>query len=513
MYKVSNFSKCKWSSILVALCLTNSSLISADDAKKSAKVKAAVPELVEVVTEHSAKFNGQKVTYKAVAGEVALKNDKGEVTGHLFSTSYLRTNHKQGSARPVTFVFNGGPGSASLWLHMGSFGPKRVLVNSKADEDDGAAPYPLVDNPDSLLDQTDLVFIDPIGTGYSRLVGNGKPEDYWGLKADTDSIAEFIRIWITKHKRWNAPKYIIGESYGSPRAVGVTRALRQNGQDIALNGIVMISQAMDYTGSSPFDDNLIGYVTFFPTYAALAHYHGKAGQNESAESFIEKSRQFAVNEYLPALFKGNGLSNSDKERLAEKMSQFIGLDKEYILRSNLRVLVGRFAKELLRDQGLSLGHLDGRYKSSEIDQVASRTNGDAASDSIGSAYTAAINHYFQTSLGVNLDRQYRIRHPKIGEHWDWKPIVDNPFGDVEFMNVSRILSTQMRKNKDLKILVASGYFDLVTPFFDAEYTFARHGFRKEQVTMTYYPGGHMMYVNDESFDQLTKDVRAFLSNK
>ncbi|MFT5453183.1 MAG: carboxypeptidase C (cathepsin A) [Enterobacterales bacterium] len=512
MYRVINLSKSAWNLVLVVLCLTNSLLVSAEDANETAKVKTAIPELVEVITEHSARFNGQKVTYKAVAGEVALKNDKDEVTGHLFSTSYLRTNHKQGNGRPVTFVFNGGPGSASLWLHMGSFGPKRVLVNSKANEDDGAAPYPLVHNPDSLIDQTDLVFIDPIGTGYSRLVGNGKPEDYWGLKADTDSIAEFIRIWITKHKRWNAPKYIIGESYGSPRAVGVTRSLRQNGQDIALNGIVMISQAMDYTGSSPFDDNLIAYVTYLPTYAALAQYHGKAGQNESAESFIEKSRQFAVNEYLPALFKGNGLSKPDKERLAEKMSQFIGLDKEYILRSNLRVLVSRFAKELLGDEGLSIGFLDGRYKSSEIDQVASRANSDAASDSIGSAYTTAINHYFQTSLGVNLQRQYRIRNPDIGKHWDWTPIVSNPFDEREFMNVSRILSTEMRKNKDLNILVASGYFDMVTPFFDAEYTFARHGIRKEQVTMTYYPAGHMMYVNDESFIQLTKDVRDFLSN-
>jgi carboxypeptidase C (cathepsin A) len=513
MYKVINNLKCKWNLALVALCLVNCSLVGAEETNISAEDKASIPELIEVITKHSAKFNGQKVTYKAIAGEIALNNDKNEVTGHLFSTSYIRTNHKQGSRRPVAFIFNGGPGSASLWLHMGSFGPKRVLVNSKANEDDGAAPYPLVDNPDSLLDQTDLVFIDPIGTGYSRLVGNGKPEDYWGLKADTDSIAEFIRLWITKHNRWNAPKYIIGESYGSPRAVGITRALRQNGQDIALNGIVMISQAMDYTGSSPFDDNLIAYVTFFPTFAATAQYHGKAGKNESAESFIERSRQFAVNEYLPALFKGNGLSKSDKESLAAKMSEFIGLDKDYILRSNLRVLVGRFAKELLRDQGLSIGHLDGRYKSSEIDQVASRTNVDAASDSIGSAYTTAMNHYFQTSLGINLQRQYRIRNPKIGENWDWTPIVSNPFDEGEFMNVSRILSTQMRKNKDLKILVASGYFDMVTPFFDAEYTFARHGIGKEQVTMTYYPAGHMMYVNDESFDQLTKDVRAFLSDK
>jgi len=450
------------------------------------------------------------VKYNVVAGETALANKSGDVVGHLFSTSYFRTNHSQSSKRPVTFVFNGGPGSSSMWLHMGLLGPKAVEVNSDANEDDGAAPYNISNNSNSLLNQTDLVFIDPIGTGYSRLVGKGKPKDFWGLKADTDSIAEFIRIWITKHKRWNSPKYIIGESYGSPRAVGVTNALRHNGIDIALNGIVMISQAMDYTGSSPFNDNLIAYVTFFPTLAAIAHYHGKAGSEDTLDSFVQKSRVFATNEYLPALFKGNQLSKQQKMSIAEKMASFIGLDQNYILRSNLRILASRFSKELLRAEGKTVGFLDGRYTHTEIDQVAGRPSGDAAGESISSAYTVAINEYFQNTLKVDLQRTYRNSSSEVGEHWDWSPIEPSPYEEPEFVNVARILSKQMRRNKDLNILVASGYYDMITPFFDAEYTFARHGIQKSQVTMTYYPAGHMMYVNEPSFKDLIRDIRGFI---
>jgi carboxypeptidase C (cathepsin A) len=495
---------------LLAVSLLVLPLSAAHSAENNPSMDKKIPELVEFKTEHKGNFGGQSVKYKVIAGEIALSNKDGEVTGHLFSTSYFRTNHNEGSKRPVAFIFNGGPGSASMWLHMGLLGPKKVDVVSDASDDDGAAPYSISNNPDSLLDKADLVFIDPIGTGYSRLVGKGEPKDYWGLKADTSSVAEFIRIWITKHKRWNSPKYIIGESYGSPRAAGVAKALRSNGKDIALNGIVMISQAMDYTGSTPIDDNLIAYVTFFPTYAAIAHFHGKAGKGESLEAFVEKSRVFASDEYLPALFKGNQLSASEKSDIAQKVASFTGLNKDYVLRSDLRILASRFSKELLREEGKTVGFLDGRYTHTEIDQVAGRPTGDAAGESIRSAYSVAINQYFQSELKVDLERQYYTSSPDVGRHWDWSPIEANAYGEPEFINVSRILSKQMRRNKDLKVLVASGYYDMITPFFDAEYTFARHGIDKSQVTMTYYPAGHMMYVNEPSFIDLIKDMRAFI---
>ncbi|WP_133470437.1 S10 family peptidase [Paraglaciecola marina] len=476
---------------------------------KEAKVTIEIPELVGFKTSHKGKFNGVKVNYDVVAAETALANDKGEVVGHLFATSYFRTNDKSEN-RPVAFVFNGGPGSASTWLHMGLLGPKKVDLVSDASADDGAAPFSLSNNDLTILDKADLVFIDPIGTGYSRLVGEGKPEDFWSLKADTDSIAEFIRIWVTQNKRWNSAKYLIGESYGSPRAVGVAKALRSNGLDIALNGIVMISQAMDYTGSTPVDDNLVAFVTYFPTLTAVAHFHKKAGVGESLESFLDKSRAFAVDEYLPALFKGNLLSDIEKKTIAAKMSTFIGLDQSYILQSDLRVLSARFTKELLRDQGKTVGILDGRYTSEEVDLVAGRPSSDAASESIGSAYAVAINHYMQEVLNINVETPYYLSSSKVGKNWDWAAIEPNAYDEPEYVKVARILSKEMRKNKDLKLLVASGYYDLVTPFFDAEYTVARHGFKRENITMTYYPAGHMMYVNKPSLNRLLKDIHDFI---
>ncbi|MFT2090712.1 S10 family peptidase [Paraglaciecola sp. 2405UD69-4] len=485
--------------------------VSAQEPKESEeKSQKSIPKLVSFHTSHKGKFNGVKVNYDVVAAETALSNEEGLVVGHLFSTSYFRTNDKN-TNRPVAFIFNGGPGSASTWLHMGLLGPKNINVVSDASSDDGAAPFGLSDNELTILDKADLVFIDPIGTGYSRLVGDGKAEDFWGLKADTDSIAEFIRIWITKHKRWNSAKYLIGESYGSPRAVGVAKALRSNGLDIALNGIVMISQAMDYTGSTPVDDNLLAFVTYFPTLTAVAHYHQKAGVGEPLESFLDKSRTFAVDEYLPALFKGNLLSAAEKQEIAAKMSSFIGLSQTYILQSDLRILSGRFAKELLRDEGRTIGILDGRYTSEEIDVIAGRPTSDAASESIGSAYAVAINEYMQNDLKVNLQTPYYLSSSKVGKNWDWSAIEPNAYGEPEYVKVARILSKEMRQNKDLKLLVASGYYDLVTPFFDAEYTVARHGFQRKNVTMTYYPGGHMMYVHKPSHKRLLQDIYDFIN--
>lgn len=495
---------------VLALGLLASLTATANDSVvKDANKVMEIPELLEFKTSHKGKFNGVKVNYDVVASETALSNEKGEIVGHLFATSYFRTNDKNEN-RPIAFVFNGGPGSASTWLHMGLLGPKTVDVVSNAAADDGAAPFSLSNNELTILDKADLVFIDPIGTGYSRLVGEGKPEDFWSLKADTDSIAEFIRIWITENKRWNSAKYLIGESYGSPRAVGVAKALRSNGLDIALNGIVMISQAMDYTGSTPVDDNLLAFVTYFPTLTAVAHFHKKAGVGQSLESFLDKSRVFAVDEYLPALFKGNLLSDSEKSAIAAKMSAFIGLDKNYILQSDLRVLSGRFAKELLRDEGKTVGILDGRYTSEEVDVIAGRPSSDAASESIGSAYAVAINHYMQEDLKVNVQTPYYLSSSKVGKNWDWAAIEPNVYNEPEYVKVARILSKEMRKNKDLKLLVASGYYDLVTPFFDAEYTVARHGFKRENITMTYYPGGHMMYVNKPSLKTLLKDIHDFI---
>ena len=440
----------------------------------------AVPDPVSFVTQHEGTFNGQSVRYTVTAGEIHLTNDSGAPTASVWSMAYTIDNAAPN--RPVTFVFNGGPGSASVWLHMGLMGPRRVPVSSDADADDGAPPYTVVHNPHSPLDVTDLVFIDPVGTGFSRPVGKGTGKDFWGLNEDAESIAQFIRKWITVNKRWNSPRYIAGESFGTTRAAAVAYALGGGGQDVALNGLILISQALDYTGSTPVHDNLIAYVTYLPTMAATAWYHKRAGAGETLDDFVQAARIFAFDEYAPALFKGNTLSDTEHGRIAERLAHFTGLPEEYVLQSDLRVLASRFLKELLRDQGVALGRLDGRYVRDDIDDAAERPESDAASDAITSAYTTGLNLYLATELNVTMDRPYKTSNRSVGRGWRWKPVPEGQSWEPSYVNVARQLSSAMRRNADLKVLVANGYYDFATPFFDAEYTFARHGILKDRVT-------------------------------
>jgi carboxypeptidase C (cathepsin A) len=481
------------------------------DSTKQAGPTPPVPAPKSFVSQHEATFNGESLRYTATAGEVHLTNDAGEPVASIWSTAYTKNDAEPN--RPVTFVFNGGPGSASVWLHMGLFGPRRIEISSEADEDDGAAPYPIINNPHAPLDVTDIVFVDPVGTGYSRAVGKGKGTDFWGLSADAESSAQFVRLWITTNKRWNSPRYLAGESFGTTRAAAVADVLAGNGQDVALNGLILISQALDYTGSTPAHDNLIAYVTYLPTIAATARYHGKAGVGQSVEDFVQAAREFAFDEYAPALFKGSGLSDGDRDHIAERLAYFTGLDKDYVLRADLRVLAGRFLKELLRDQGLSLGRLDGRYARDDIDDTAEDPESDGAMEAISSAYTAGLNHYLATELNVVMDRPYMTSNREIGRNWIWKPASASRSWEPIYVNVSRGLANAMRRNSDLRVMVANGYYDFATPFFDAEYTFGRHGIVKERVFMKYYEAGHMMYIREADLVQLSADIREFVAQR
>lgn len=481
--------------------------------KTDSTAKPLVPPKT-FTSEHQMALQGKTISYQTIAGETYLKNNEGEPAASIWSTTYLLKGVQNLSRRPVIFIFNGGPGSASVWLHMGLFGPQLVQVDSEAGEDDGGAPYPLRTNEGCLLDLADLVFIDPVGTGFSQVIGKGKNEDYWGLNEDAASIAQFIRSWITEHKRWNAPKFIAGESFGTTRAAAVAEELEGGGQNVALNGLILISQALDYTGSTPVHDNLVAYITYLPTMAATAWYHKKAGQGKTLEAFVQECRAFAYDEYSSALFRGALLSENQKNNIAEKLAYFTGLDKTYILRSDLRILAPRFRKELLRAEGKVVGGLDSRYTIEEPDQVAERpTLGDAASSSISSAYTAALNHYFATTLQVKMDRPYKTSNGSVGRSWNWRPVPKNAYWEPSYVNVSRRLSNALRRNKDLHVMVANGYYDLITPFFDAEYTFSRHGMDQSRISMKYYEAGHMMYVHEEDLNALNRDMRAFLEER
>ncbi len=471
-----------------------------------------IPQAKSFITQHEIISGGKAVKFKAVASETYLKDNEGDSIASIWSVAYLKEGLSDQAKRPVTFVFNGGPGSSSIWLHMGMFGPQLVKLDADAKEDDGAAPYNLVANTKGLFDLTDFVFIDPVGTGYSRVIGKGKEEDFWGLTEDANAIARFMNQWITENNRWFSPKYIAGESFGTPRAVGVAAVLESGAYDMSLNGLILISQCLDYAGSTSLPDNITSFLTYLPSMAATAWYHKKAGQDKSLEAFIDECRNYTYDKYAPALYRGSLLSADEKKEVAEKLSYFTGLETDYILKSNLRIMMPRFQKELLADQGLAIGRNDGRFMGNEIDQLSDGPHlGDASSYQTGSAYAAGLNYFYANMLKVKMDRQYIISNDEINDKWNWRPVPAGEAWEPAYMNVARKLAETMRRNPEMKVMVTSGYYDLICPFFDAEYTFSRHGIEREKVKMTYYEAGHMMYLHEPDFIKMSDDIRAFIT--
>ena len=472
------------------------------DEKPVADKAADIPKPLVSVTRHSGAFGGVKVSYTATAGETYLKGEDGTPKASIYSTAYVKDGGEPG--RPVTFLFNGGPGSGSLWLHMGAFGPKRVAIPSDA-RDDGAPPYPIVDNPDSLLDVTDIVFIDPVGTGFSHALGKTEAKDYWGVTKDAKSIAEFIRLWLGENGRWNAPKYLGGESYGTTRSAAVANELEGSYNDVALNGIILISTILDFGAQAEVPGNEMAYIVNMPTMAATAWYHNKiVDRPADLAAFIAEARSFASGEYLSALIKGRALPVGERAAVRARLARFSGLSEAYLDRADLRVLPARFYKELLRDRGQTVGRLDSRYLGIDADSAGENADNDPSFYGIDGAYTAAFNAYARTTLNFKTERQYVT----IGgvRDWDWKMSGDGQF----YFNVAPYLATALRENSGLKIFVAQGYYDFATPFFGAEYALSRSGIATERIAFHYYDAGHMMYVRDDDRAKLSRDVRAFI---
>ena len=495
----------------VALILLFSLFAGAQEtSEKKADGKNKSEETLEpklFTTKHKARFNGKTINYTAIAGETFIRGKDGEPKASIFTFAYTKTGLAAGEVRPVTFIWNGGPGSASTWLHMGTFGPKRVSVPSDA-RHAGAPPYPIVNASKTILDVTDLVFVDPVGTGFSRAIGDHASKEFWGVKKDARSMAEFIRTWVTENDRWNSPRFLLGESYGTTRAAAVA-GLLEGEFSMSLNGIVFVSQALDFQGSTPYvRDNIISHITYLPTMAATARYHKKVTPYpENLEVFLEQARAFATDELLPALFKGNRLDDKTRVHIRDRLAYFTGLSPAYIERANLRVQGSRFSKELLREQGLAVGRLDGRYTSDEIDDLGTNTASDASSNAISSAFKSALMEYMYDDLKIDWPRLYLAPADEdLNDQWEYQLATDEPM----FVNTTRDLARAMRRNPSLKVMVASGYYDLVTPFFDAEYTLNRHDIKRDQIRYKYYEGGHMMYVNAGAREQLLKDTRAFI---
>ncbi len=368
------------------------------------------------VTDHTIRVGSQVIPYKASAGTTLLKNDRGESTGLMYSVAYARSDVRDPGTRPVSFLFNGGPGSATMWLHMGAFGPRRVVTTNG--EFTPPAPYAIVDNAETLLDKTDLVFIDAMGTGYSRIAGKATDRDFYGVDEDASAFAQFINTYISRNNRWNSPKFLIGESYGTFRSAVLGNLLQQR-YTMHLNGIDLISSVLDLSTITfaPGDDR--PYIYYLPSYAAVAWYH-KALRNRPADlmPFLEEARHYAQGEYAATLFKGSKASAAEKAAAAKKLSSFTGLAEDYLLRANLRVTLGQFNAELLRNRGLTSGRIDARFTAYTFDLLTENAETDPFMASVGGAFTAAVNRYNHEELKFGRDRQYpeferRRRHVEL----------------------------------------------------------------------------------------------------
>jgi carboxypeptidase C (cathepsin A) len=472
-----------------------------------------------VTTSHSVTINGHSIGYRATAGTLTIRDDKGKPDASMFYVAY--TVGEGGAHRPVTFLYNGGPGSASIWLHMGSFGPVRVATSSP--EATAPAPYQLVPNADSLLDKTDLVFVDAIGTGYSKGLPKAKDDGekgekekddnpnkrFWGTDQDIDAFGRFVARYVTVNKRWNSPKFLFGESYGTPRSAGLARYLEEKG--VALNGVVLLSSILNYGSRLPGLDN--DYINLLPTQAAIAWYHDKVpNKPANMQAFLDEARVFARGEYSVALAKGQDLSDAERDAVAQKLSRYTGLSVAYLKEANLRVSQPRFRKELLRGDRRTLGRYDGRFEGIDADAAGENPETDPSDTAIRGAFTAAFNDYIERELHYTSEVPYATSAGSAIRDWDWKHAIRGQQRPAPLPIMVPDLSEAMRTNPHLKVMSANGWFDLATPFFATEYDLAHMDIDaklRSNLSFTYYPSGHMVYLNLDALHQFKADLAKF----
>lgn len=488
--------------VLVVLACAACTIASAAD---SLSAKAAIFQ-DPVTTSHSVVIDGQRVEYQATAGHLTMLKEDGTPRAKVFFIAYTRTGVKDPASRPLTFSFNGGPGSSSVWLHLGVLGPRRVAMN-----DDGTTlppPYKLVDNDQSWLDLTDLVFIDPVSTGFSRASDEKDAKQFHGYNQDIESVGEFIRRWTSDNKRWASPKYLIGESYGTTRASGLSEHL-QNRYGMYLNGVILVSAVLNFQSIDFADGNDLPFATFLPTYAATAWYHKRlspAMQAKTLEQVVTEAREFAINDYTTALMKGTRLTSAERAAMITRIAQFTGLREEYIDKAELRPIIFRFCQELLRDKGQVIGRFDSRYTGTIADRLGESMERDPSHHpTIAGCFSTCINDYLGRELNVKTTLPYEVL---TGRVWPW----DYSNAQNEYLNVAPKLRNAMQMNPDLRVWVLNGYYDLATPFYGAEYTFEHMGIPQpltKNVQMSYYAAGHMMYLLKTELVQMKKDARGF----
>jgi len=487
--------------IRLALLLVSGVLLTA---QTPSTLPAKPLEPAPVARKHSITLNGKTYNYTTTTGRLPIANDQGDVEAHMFFVAYTLDNPP--AKRPLMFSFNGGPGSASVWLHMGLLGPR--LVKMKDDGSYPPPPFELVDNPQSFLPFTDMVFIDPVGTGYSRAVKTELGKKFFGVQGDIVSVGEFIRLWLSRYQRWNSPLYVIGESYGTFRAAGVAGYLVDRG--VAFNGVILISSILNYQTARFAPGNDLPFSLFLPTYTAIAWYHKKleAGLQGDLREALKESEHYASGDYVVALAKGDRLTPEERGKAIDKLHRLTGIDKRYLDRNNLRIEIQHFTKELLRDRGVTVGRLDGRITGEEGLNGEPLPEFDPSMTAIRAPYTALFNEYARRELGYESDLHYYILGGGIGP-WDY-----GPGGNNRFAETADALRQAFAKNPYMRVYIGSGYYDLATPYFATEYTFSHMGLPakyKPQITSKMFQAGHMFYVYKPALAELSKDIEAFVT--
>lgn len=474
---------------------------------------SAVTLAAPVVTQHTGVFGGRRMAYEAIVEETLLPDAKGLPAAVFTSFSYLERSAKPDTSRPVLFAFNGGPGSASIWMHIGFLGPRRVYFPDPV-RPPTAAPFALADNPHTPLDVADVVMIDPVLTGYSRLLPGARPEEFLGVNSDARAVADFMRQWLTRHGRWNSPKYVIGESYGTIRAITLANALmggvlppHGNLGGISLNGIAILGPVFGF-GAGRTEGNDRGAMTDLPSMAATAWYHGSLdAKSQPLETAVEAARAFARTDYLQALNAGYLLEQTERERIAARLGALTGLPAKVWLESNLRLDMSAFQVQLLRQQGKMVGAYDSRFVLPTQPGSKDPVVDDPAMGQYTPGFVAAFNHYATNELGLRYARPYvPIAWTDVNFKWDYNP---GP-GAPQPHNYTTDLATAMRRNPQLRTFVAVGYFDLVTTLGAAEYALAHSPLPRERLQLKGYPSGHMPYLGEDSATVLAADLRDFL---
>ncbi|MEO8101389.1 MAG: peptidase S10 [Betaproteobacteria bacterium] len=474
---------------------------------------APIPADRIVTSKHKIRINGETITYTVNCGTVVLKED-GEKDGNreadkaratVFFIAYTRDGVKDPGKRPLTFSFNGGPGSSSVWLHLGVLGPKRVKLDNEGNAP--PPPYQLVDNEYSLLTETDLVFIDPVGTGYSRMLDGEKTKEFHSYQRDLESVGEFIRLYTSRNERWASPKFIAGESYGTTRAAGLSSLLQEK-YGMYLNGLLLFSTALDFSTFRFINGHDLAHVLFLPTYAATAWFHKKLDKRLQAKplrALLDEVEAFAEGEYNAALFQGDKLTPAQHSAIIARLSQYTGLTKEYVAATNLRIQIHRFCKELCRDEHRTVGRLDSRFKGIDRDAAGENFEFDPAHTNLDGAYAACINDYLRRDLKYASDTPYTMIS-KLYMSWDYG-------SKDQHLNVAESLRKAICSNPHMKVYVASGYYDLATPHFASDYVLNHMALDKSlsgNISKHYYEAGHMMYVHIPSLKAQAKHLREFM---